>query len=518
MKRHWKIIVTLIVVLPIILAIWMAMMRSEGQNAVDNYRKSLIAKGEKFEIAELVSPSVPPEQNGADTVSQAFGMLIASGFDTTNYPYAMRLIAPAKAIVGFRQPDVRSFDFTNNWPAVMTFAAYNRPATELLRRAMNFSALDFHLNYSLGPELRIPHVNRLSTGIQRLSAEAMCDLHNGDAASAATNIYVMLALANGEQNERLLITQIIRRSNILLAANDNWELLQSTNLNDAELAMLQKSWERLEFVAALENAFLMERASFELDIKRLRTSRDFDGMLGYNLSWRFSGDWSDNFDEVKGHLAHSYAVFMWHASWTYSDELQTLQNLQIILETLRTIQTNGCFDPAYTNMVNQLDAANMRLDSSDWDNGLKWMFSGFSSGDGKVVARIMEAETAREIVITAIALKRYQLKYGKYPQDLKSLAPEFVAVVPPDPIDGQPLRYRLNGDGTFLLYSIGPDGKDDGGDAANPKIRETDYHWLDPHNYTWLNLDAPDWVWPQPATPTETQYFYEHPPNNRYTY
>ena len=33
-------------------------------------------------------------------------------------------------------------------------------------------------------------------------------------------------------------------------------------------------------------------------------------------------------------------------------------------------------------------------------------------------------------------------------------------------MDGQPLRYRRNADGTFLLYSIGENGKDDGGNPS----------------------------------------------------
>ena len=50
--------------------------------------------------------------------------------------------------------------------------------------------------------------------------------------------------------------------------------------------------------------------------------------------------------------------------------------------------------------------------------------------------------------------------------------PEFVPKVPLDPVDGQPLRYRRNADGTFLLYSVGENGKDDGGNPALNKVSE----------------------------------------------
>jgi hypothetical protein len=99
-------------------------------------------------------------------------------------------------------------------------------------------------------------------------------------------------------------------------------------------------------------------------------------------------------------------------------------------------------------------------------------------------------------------LKRYQLKHGNYPADLISLVPEFIPAVPLDPVDGQPLRYRLNADGTFLLYSVGENGKDDGGNPALEK-------GVTSASFNWQNIHALDWVWPQPATAEEIQKYYE---------
>jgi len=73
-----------------------------------------------------------------------------------------------------------------------------------------------------------------------------------------------------------------------------------------------------------------------------------------------------------------------------------------------------------------------------------------------------DAETARRITVTAIALERYRRRHGKYPEQLPELTPEFLAKAPIDFMDGKPLRYRRKDDGTFLLYSVGEDGKDDG--------------------------------------------------------
>jgi hypothetical protein len=72
-------------------------------------------------------------------------------------------------------------------------------------------------------------------------------------------------------------------------------------------------------------------------------------------------------------------------------------------------------------------------------------------------------------------------------------------------VDGQPLRYRRNADGTFLLYSVGVDGKDDGGNPTGSGAASRG-------SFYWQDATARDWVWPQPATPAEVQDFYDRPP------
>ena len=125
-----------------------------------------------------------------------------------------------------------------------------------------------------------------------------------------------------------------------------------------------------------------------------------------------------------------------------------------------------------------------------------------------VTRKVMRMEAAKQTIIVAIALKRYQLKHGNYPPDLNSLVTEFLASIPLDPVDGKPLRYKLNSDGTFLLYSVGENGVDHGGNPALEKgVKSSSYYWQNPH--------ALDWVWPQPATAAEIQKYYEEQAKNR---
>jgi len=67
----------------------------------------------------------------------------------------------------------------------------------------------------------------------------------------------------------------------------------------------------------------------------------------------------------------------------------------------------------------------------------------------------------------AFALKCYRSQHGKYPETLTSLVPGFLPVLPPDPFTGAPYAYQPEGEG-FVIYSLGANGKDDGG-MADPK-------------------------------------------------
>jgi hypothetical protein len=69
---------------------------------------------------------------------------------------------------------------------------------------------------------------------------------------------------------------------------------------------------------------------------------------------------------------------------------------------------------------------------------------------------------ALRLVIVELAVRLHQKQHGKLPATLDELVPALLPAVPLDPYTGRPLVYRVTTN-SFLLYSIGPDGQDDGG-------------------------------------------------------
>jgi hypothetical protein len=82
-----------------------------------------------------------------------------------------------------------------------------------------------------------------------------------------------------------------------------------------------------------------------------------------------------------------------------------------------------------------------------------------------LVSQLFRAGRAEfRCAVVALAAERFRRRHGRWPGRLDELAPEYLATVPADPFGGGPLRLRRLPDG-LVIYSVGPDGQDDGGDV-----------------------------------------------------
>jgi hypothetical protein len=79
-----------------------------------------------------------------------------------------------------------------------------------------------------------------------------------------------------------------------------------------------------------------------------------------------------------------------------------------------------------------------------------------------------KADARHATAVLALAIARFQAKYGRFPEKLDALVPEFLMVVPRDPFDGKPMRYRPTNSGV-LIYSVGRDMIDDAATSGGPK-------------------------------------------------
>jgi ABC-type transport system involved in multi-copper enzyme maturation permease subunit len=88
--------------------------------------------------------------------------------------------------------------------------------------------------------------------------------------------------------------------------------------------------------------------------------------------------------------------------------------------------------------------------------------------------------------IVLLACERYRRAHGQWPASLEMLVPQHLGRIPLDPYDGQPLRYRQR-QGGIVVYSIGPDGCDNGGTLSTAP-----FNIKGPHAYGRADEDDKD--------------------------
>lgn len=81
-------------------------------------------------------------------------------------------------------------------------------------------------------------------------------------------------------------------------------------------------------------------------------------------------------------------------------------------------------------------------------------------------------EADNHLLLTTLALRAYRVERGSYPQTLEELREQgYLKTLPADPFSApgrELLCYRRDGT-RYVLYSVGPDGKDDKGRAIEQK-------------------------------------------------
>src|SRR5208283_5358171 len=150
MSRRWKILIAagaVVMAGMLISAVHHYRLRA----ATEAYIAKLKANGEPMELAQVMPPPVPPEQNGTETFRTAAALLDADKtFLETNSIHAMDMAAPGKAVICSQQPVVLQTYSTNSWEALTAAVGQNKEALNLLHQIIEHPALDFGIHYERG--------------------------------------------------------------------------------------------------------------------------------------------------------------------------------------------------------------------------------------------------------------------------------------------------------------------------------------------------------------------------------
>jgi hypothetical protein len=102
----------------------------------------------------------------------------------------------------------------------------------------------------------------------------------------------------------------------------------------------------------------------------------------------------------------------------------------------------------------------------------------------------VDNETQNGLLLVTLALHAFQVEHGRYPASLTELAPAYLKKLPDDPFAAQgTFKYLVKGT-SYVLYSVGPDGKDDGGRMIDDPKHSDDSESTNPNARYYTHQDS----------------------------
>ena len=310
----------------------------------------------------------------------------------------------------------------------------------------------------------LPHLSVLKHLTELLQLRAFAELVLGRTEEAFNDVKLMLYLADASRQEPILISQLVRMEQMQLALEPIAHGMRQWS--DPQLQEFQRRLGQFNFCADTKRALEAERAVFGGGvIDFLRRSPDKYNALASNESELptalFVAMPSGWFDFEKLNYYRLFEGYMAPAV----DLSNCLVNPTSVQQAEQRIGTILAKSPGALFLRHRF-FARVLIPS------LAGIFRKTAFGQEGVDAASI-----------ACALERYRRAHGEFPDALDALMPQFADKLPKDIITGQPLRYRRAENGQYLVYSVGWNERDDGGNVAAGKREQT-----------YAAIEG-DWVW-----------------------
>ncbi|HZR18156.1 MAG TPA: hypothetical protein VFE51_12760 [Verrucomicrobiae bacterium] len=491
-----------------------------GRHAWRNYSQQLQVRGTPVGLAPLIPKPVPDDQNFAMTP------LLAPLFDfvpgTQQWRDKSAVTAVQDPLPDYKDASGKvkehqegdwargqSIDlagwanayeptmskptaFTNRADAARALLVDLQEWTLLLKeiqRASERPYARFNIRYEEEntPSILLPHLAVLKRYVQVLKLRASAELANGQSAPALEDIELAIKVANSIKDEPILISTLVRMSELQLVLQPVWEGMAAGSWTPEQLKDLQLKLSEFDILTDARRAFDDDRGALGnpcIEFVRRAPSQHADA-IGLFDSANTGTEYAP-FAEVFLRLIPS--------GWFYQEQVE--------------------YNRIYDQLVMPLIDTKNRLVSPELASHNQHELQQLLEGDpltltlhhrlfarllvpavSNLAPKVARTQTAVDLAVTACSLERFRLEKGHYPDELNLLVPAYLAKVPNDVIDGKPLRYRKEGQ-RFALYSVGWNAQDNGGQFPGKPEGGREFK----RGIESAPAEAGDWVWRYPAS------------------
>ena len=443
--------------------------RNSAKTAWERYAAAAKARGVKLSLKdEMLQPSIPDAENFAAV--PIFDNLFKPGVSGT----AVKLFdlprswKPGDTIptdldawrAYFVQENVLAADAPEASPAAILRALDEKFGADWqqLSEAATRSRSRFPVNWSNGYYEPLPHITALTSAANICGLRADAHIAQGDGPAAHDDLHLHLRLRWALEQEPVLISWIVSNSILSIAIERIRRGLAAHVWDDSTLVLIDGDLARIKPLSGYRLATESERAWLN-DFHASAQASDRESLKAVITA-------------MTGGNGSSFLPVSLPKSWLYRNQIRSNEYVDEVLKAIdvaaeRYVPTSPR-SSASSPKPGRLERINYALFYA--------MMPAYPYFEKDALYTHTRVQCAR----TAVALERWRLARGAYPEALAALVPGLLPAVPHDVMDGLPLRYRRTEEGGYLLYSIGIDAKDDGGIGTKPVRSEK---------------DAPDWVW-----------------------
>jgi len=471
-----------------------------GKHDWSAYRQAAEARGEHLDLTWVVPPAVPDDRNffaapalatalraerqknnsNATPVVNQLDLDLWRGDSSlwpTNGNWQMRTLTDLKSwqnyFRGYSQSPAgrtNGFPFSPEpqTPAADVLLALNLfdPAITELRQASQRPEARLPMAYEQGLEdisNLLPWLAIEKRWMQVIELRTLAELQAGRSQPALDDEKLSLRLADTFRDQPFLISHLVRLAMMSLALQSVYEGIAAHQWNDAQLAGLDASLASEDFLGDFQRAMRGERTCGVYYYETMRLTRQVKLELG----------------TTGNELVVTNSLFWTPSAFFYQNELAAARMYDQFILPLADPAKHTISLPRYRAGQDDFQRATNHF--SPYSVLSAMTFPSVAKSIQKFALTQAHVDFAR----LACALERYRLVHGDYPENLEAITPQFIATLPPDIINGQPLHYRRTSEGRYILYSVGWNETDDGGTTILTKAGR-----IDP--------EKGDWVWQLP--------------------
>jgi len=431
-RRRLKVTHILILLLLVCIGLYVYYrlnLKSNLQDKIDAIR----AEGYPTNCIELdMWYKIPPNvENAAYTIEKALSL-----FKTWDKEKSKSL-----PLIGRAELPPRTEPLAADMKALIAeYVADNNEALGLFHRAAGIEYCRYPINLSAGLATLLPNLSEMRDAVKLLGLEAVLYADDGNGQEAVLSAISGFGIARSFVREPITISQLVRCACQNAAISTVEQVLNRVELTDEQLSELAECVRQSESISDMSIAFIGERCVGIDFFNNPGTMNPSGGRIGPLFSlYKAVG------------MAEAEAVM-------YLDLMDGYMK---------------CFRLPLHERRKSADAVGTKFQSISKVHVLLHVImpslSGVITQDLRTIAHLRTADAA-------LAVQRYRLKVGKFPDKLADLVPAYLKSVPKDPFDGNELRYKKLEAG-FVVYSIGEDMSDDGGKERPTGKKKKDETW-----------------------------------------